>query len=196
MRMVCHMPREVDTDQRLADIAAATLSVARETGAPSVTIRSVARRLGGSTTLVPNYLPTRAALIMTALDRGRDRWLEERDATIAAHPPADRLAALMEWSLSSTAEDAVLRTLILEIVANAEVEPELRETLQLESAEFRGFVERTADSSGFADPVHVAELLYVIVRGCYLAMMEDDRHWTPERIRSLTDTVIGSFERA
>ena len=46
------MPREVDADQRLADIAAATLHVARDTGAQSVTIRSVARQLGGSTTLV------------------------------------------------------------------------------------------------------------------------------------------------
>lgn len=189
------MPREIDTDRRLADIADATLQVARETGAQSVTIRSVAGRLGGSTTLVTNYLPTRAALIMNALDRGRDRWLEERDAAVAAHPAAERLTTLMEWSLSSTAEDAALRTLIFEIATNPDIEPELRAALQRESAEFREYVERTAADAGFADPAHVAELLYVVVRGCYLSMMEDDRHWSQARIIALVNAVISSLPR-
>lgn len=189
------MPREVNTEQRLADIAAATLRVARDTGADAVTIRSVAREMGGSTTLVTNYLPTRAALIKNALDRGRDRWLEERDAAIAALPAAERLGALVDWSLSSTAEDAALRTLIFEIVTDADVEPALRSSLQFESAEFRDYFAQTAADAGFAEPRHVAELFYVLVRGCYVAMMEDDGYWTEARSRTLAHTMLASLAR-
>ncbi len=189
------MPRAVDPDQRLADIAEATLRVAFKTGAGSVTIRSVARELGGSTTLVTNYLPSRAALIMNALDRGRDRWLAERSEAVASLPAAQRLSAVMDWSLSSSADDLVLRTLILEIVANADVEPELRQSLIRESDEFRAFVEDTARESGYADPRHVADLLYVVVRGSYIALMEDDRYWTESRVQDLVRTVIDGLPR-
>ena len=185
------MPRAVDPDQRLADIAEATLRVAFKTGAGSVTIRSVARELGGSTTLVTNYLPSRAALIMNALDRGRDRWLAERSEAVASLPAAQRLSAVMDWSLSSSADDLVLRTLILEIVANAE----LRQSLIRESDEFRAFVEDTARESGYADPRHVADLLYVVVRGSYIALMEDDRYWTESRVQDLVRTVIDGLPR-
>lgn len=189
------MPREVDVNQRLADIAAATIRVARVTGAQSVTIRSVARELGGSTTLVTNYLPSRAALIMNALDLGRDRWLEERGAAVAVLPPPDRLAALVDWSLSSTPDDLVLRTLILEIVANADVEPELRQSLQRESEEFRRVLETTARESGFADPAHVAELLYILVRGAYIATMEDPSHWDENRVRGMLRATMATLPR-
>ncbi|HJG47134.1 TetR family transcriptional regulator, partial [Corynebacterium variabile] len=62
------MPREVDTSARLQRIADATLAVAREQGTRAVTLRAVAKELGGSTTLVTNYLKTRADLILNALD--------------------------------------------------------------------------------------------------------------------------------
>jgi AcrR family transcriptional regulator len=190
------MPREVDTGQRYADIAAATIRVARTAGAQAVTIRSVARELGGSTTLVTNYLPSRAALIMNALDQGRDRWLEERSAAVAALPPSERLAGLVDWSLSSSPDDAVLRTLILEIVANAGVEPELRASLQRESREFQDVLESTARESGFTDPRHVAELLYVLVRGAYIATMEDSEHWDETRVRDLVQATLAGLPRS
>ncbi|MEB7505764.1 TetR family transcriptional regulator C-terminal domain-containing protein [Arthrobacter koreensis] len=189
------MPREVNTEKRLADIAAATVRVARTAGAQSVTIRSVARELGGSTTLVTNYLPSRAALIMNALDQGRDRWLEERRAVVAASPPGERLAALIDWSLSATSDDSVLRTLILEIVANARVEPEMRESLHRESVEFQQILESTASESGFADARHVAELLYIIVRGAYIATVEDPEHWNEDRVRGVVHSTISTLPR-
>ncbi|WP_440708687.1 TetR/AcrR family transcriptional regulator [Herbiconiux sp. YIM B11900] len=190
------MPREVNTDQRYADIAAATIRVARTTGAQSVTIRSVARELGGSTTLVTNYLPSRAALIKNALDQGRDRWLDERNASVTALPAPDRLAGLVDWSLSSSPDDAVLRTLILEIVANVDVEPELRASLQRESLEFQDDLEATARESGFADPRHVAELLYVLVRGTYIATMEDPEHWDDARVRAMVHATMAGLPRS
>ena len=172
------MPREVDADQRLADIAAATIRVARSAGSHAVTIRSVARELGGSTTLVTNYLPSRAGLILNALDHGRDRWQAALDETLAAcRRREDRFTAVIEWSLTTGPDEPVLRALILEIVANADREPDLRTALHRETGEFQRLLLEEARTAGFADPEHVAGLAYLLVRGSYVASSEDPARW-------------------
>ncbi|SFS14203.1 transcriptional regulator, TetR family [Microbacterium sp. cf046] len=190
------MPRDVDPDKRLADVAAATVQVARTSGAHSVTIRAVATQLGGSTTLVTNYLPSRAALILNALDHGRDRWREELAAALTGVSDEDRLATVIEWSLTSTSDDPVLRTLIMEIVANAAVEPDMAASLHRESTEFRELLRSAAAESGFADPDDVAGLAYLLVRGAYIAATEDPEHWTDARIRDVIQGTVSAQPRS
>jgi AcrR family transcriptional regulator len=189
------MPRAVDHDQRLGDIAAATIRVARAAGAHAVTIRSVALELGGSTTLVTNYLPTRAALILNALDRGRDRWRVELNEALSRAEPEARLAAVIDWALDSTADDPVLRTLILEIVANATLEPVMAESLQRESAAFREQLRAAAADAGFDDPGAVADIAYLLVRGAYVAATEDPRHWDDAHLRGVIQTAVAALPR-
>lgn len=190
------MPREIDTEKRLSDIAAATIAVARSAGTRAVTIRAVAAQLGGSTTLVTNYLPSRAALILNALDQGRDRWEAERALALADTEAPQRLRMLLHWALSSSADDPVLRTLILEIVANASFEPDMAEALRRESARFQAVLEQTAEESGFAEPRAVAELAYLLVRGAYIAATEDPGRWTDEHLRAVIDgTIEGQVRR-
>jgi AcrR family transcriptional regulator len=194
--MLTAMPRDVDLDKRLADVAAATVQVARTSGAHSVTIRSVAKQLGGSTTLVTNYLPSRAALILNALDHGRDRWRAELDAALAGVAHEQRLATVIEWSLTSTSDDPVLRTLIMEIVANAAVEPDMAASLHRESTQFRDLLRAAASESGFADADRVASLAYLLVRGSYIAATEDAEHWTVARIREVIQGTVSTQPRS
>jgi len=190
------MPREVNADQRLADIAAATIRVARSAGPHAVTIRSVAAELGGSTTLVTNYVPSRAALILNALDRGRDRWQAELDASLAgAGDDDDRFAAIIEWSLTTGPDEPVLRALILEIVANADREPEMRAALHRETIAFQGFLLEEARSAGFADPEHVTGLAYLLVRGAYFASAEDPARWDDAQLRAVIHAALASQPR-
>lgn len=175
------MPREVNPHQRLADIADATVRVARAHGAQAVTIRSVARELGGSTTLVTNYLPTRAALIANALDR----WRRDRDGIDVMTGDADPLTALLEATLTSNADDPVLRTLILEIVANASVEPELGANLRRESMAFQDELAHAARASGIAQPRDMAEVIYLLLRGATIAAAEDPTHWNEAHLREV-----------
>lgn len=179
------MPREVNADQRLADIAEATIRVARANGAQAVTIRSVARELGGSTTLVTNYLPTRAALIANALDRARDRWNAERERAAVTTGRPEPLVALLTASLTSTSDDPVLRALILEIVANASVEPELGANLRRESTLFQDELALAAAESGYADARRVAELAYLLLRGATIAAAEDPVYWDDAHLREV-----------
>lgn len=178
------MPRPVDADQRLADIADATVRVARESGAQAVTVRSVARALGGSTTLVTNYLPTRSALIMNALDRARDRWRTER-VTAGEIGAGSPLEAMLDAVLTSNADDPALRSLILEIVANASLEPQLRERLRRESADFQVELADAARVSGHRDPQLVSDILYLALRGSIIASAEDPDVWGEERLQRI-----------
>jgi len=190
------MPREVDADQRLADIAAATIRVARSAGSHAVTIRSVARELGGSTTLVTNYLPSRAALILNALDHGRDRWQAALDESLARAATADRFAAVIEWSLTTGPDEPVLRALILEIVANADREPDLRLSLQRETTAFQRLLLDEARNAAYADPEHVAGLAYLLVRGSYFAGMEDPARWDESELREVIQAALAEQPRS
>jgi len=190
------MPREVDAGQRLADIAAATIRVARSAGSHAVTIRSVARELGGSTTLVTNYLPSRAALILNALDQGRDRWQAALDVSLTETAPSDRFAAVIEWSLSTGPDEPVLRALILEIVANADREPDLRTALHRETSAFQALLLDEARTAGYADPDHVAGLAYLLVRGSYVASAEDPARWDEAQLRRVIHATLAAQPRA
>jgi AcrR family transcriptional regulator len=189
------MPREVAADQRLADIAAATIRVARSAGSHAVTIRSVARELGGSTTLVTNYLPSRAGLILNVLDHGRDRWQAALDEALAAAAPEDRFTAVIEWSLTTGPDEPVLRALILEIVANADREPTLRAALHRETGQFQRLLLEEARTAGFADAEHVAGLAYLLVRGSYVASAEDPARWDEPQLRQVIHATLAAQPR-
>lgn len=189
------MPRDIDREARLQDIADATIRVARASGAHAVTIRAVARELGGSTTLVTNYLPSRAALILNVLDRARDRWRGEYESSTAGLPAAQRFEALISWEPEADEIEPVLRALILEIVANADVEPTLREALRRESETYRDALRQAAAEAGYADPALAADLGYLLLRGAYFANAEDPDHWTPARTREVALAALRALPR-
>lgn len=184
------MPRDIDRDQRLNDIAEATIRVARSAGAHAVTIRAVAREMGGSTTLVTNYLPSRAALILNVLDRASEQWQRGYDELAVSLSPLKRLDALLLWVPDEAdGPGDVFRTLLLEIVATAETEPDLRASLKRESEVYRRQIVEAATLAGFDDPVLAADTAYLLVRGAYFAAAEDPESWTPERVRLATRTL-------
>ncbi|WP_297006167.1 TetR/AcrR family transcriptional regulator [uncultured Corynebacterium sp.] len=189
------MPREVDTTARLRRIADATLTVAREQGTRAVTLRAVAKELGGSTTLVTNYLKTRADLILNALDHADARWGEELEDALSRCAPADRLLETATWALFTRSDDMVPRALIIEILANATVEPEMAANLAIEAGKVRNQLLTAAEESGFRNPEAVAETVYLMVRGASFANIEDAAHWPEERALDVIRRVLDVAER-
>ena len=112
------MPIEVDTGERLADIARATIDVAQERGTQAVTLRAVAERLGRSTAYITNFVPSRAHLMANALEHARARWDEDRAAHLGERVGVERLAELARWMCTSSPEEQVLRSLWIEVIAD------------------------------------------------------------------------------
>jgi AcrR family transcriptional regulator len=176
------VPIDVDVNERLREIARATIALAEEDGIGAITIRAVATRLGGSTTLVTNYLPNRAELLANAVHHAYGAWNDEFDSQYGDTPPVDRLEALAVWSSSTSGNDAVLRRLLIELLMDHQMEPRLRTEVLERATEHHAQLFAAAVDRRVEDPSFVADVLFLVLRGFYLTSVEDPGAWTSERV--------------
>ncbi|WP_055523902.1 TetR/AcrR family transcriptional regulator [Streptomyces graminilatus] len=177
------MPIEVDEVRRRNEIAAATLQVARESGVRSVTIRAVAARLGGSTTMVTNYISSRSALMLNAIRCAEEEW--ERDQTEALDGLAgpERLRSFAQWMCTTERDDVVLRRLLMEVVGEASADGEetaVERDLRAMSRKHRKEIHDSAVEAGLPDAELSADVLHLLLRGYWLSVLEDPQTWTSE----------------
>jgi AcrR family transcriptional regulator len=189
------VPIDVDVRERLTQIAKATLEVIRERGAEGVTLRAVARQLGGSTTLVTNYLPTRTALLRNAVQHSYDNWAAELTEQVAGVPKQERLGAIVAWSCGTEPGDEVLRQLFIELVGRSGSDNELADMMEQDSVAEQEELLEAATQAGAADPAFAADVLHLLLRGFYLASLETPEAWTSERVRPLAARLVELLTR-
>ncbi|MEU9736003.1 TetR family transcriptional regulator C-terminal domain-containing protein [Streptomyces sp. NPDC048002] len=185
------MPIDVDEVQRRKAIAEATLAIAARDGARAVTIRAVAKELGGSTAMVTNYVPTRTDLITNAVRAAESRWRDDLKAHVGDRTGADRLRATVEWHLSTEPEDLLLRALWVEMLTWARSDPE-----GIDRQEPREAREEFLDAStaaGVPDAALAADVLSLLTRGYYVSTMEEPAYWTPERASRVAGAVVAAL---
>ncbi|MFF8610495.1 TetR/AcrR family transcriptional regulator [Streptomyces sp. NPDC015346] len=187
------MPIDVDEVQRRKEIAQATLAVAARDGARAITIRAVAKELGGSTAMVTNYVPTRMALIINAVRAAESRWRTDLEARVGELLGKERLLATVEWNLSTEPDDLLLRTLWVEMLSSLHTDPNGAD--QREPRESRQEFLDAAAAAGVPDPELAADVLFLLTRGYFISTVEDPSFWTTERAtrvaRAVVDTLVG-----
>lgn len=192
------MPIDVDTDERLADIARATVDVARERGTRAVTLRAVAERLGRSTAYITNFVPSRAHLMANALDHARTQWNVSRSEHLGELVGVERLAALTRWMCSSSPEENVLRSLWIEVIADVRGANEraYRVVRGVTDATYEKFldgaehVERDGEPVDLATAAHIADILYLYCRGYEVKAVEDPESWTDARVQASLEVLL------
>lgn len=184
------VPIDVDVRERLDQIARATLAVMRAGGSEAVTIRAVARALGGSTTLVTNYLPSRTALLRNAVRYAYDSWEADLDGALADVPAPARLGAIVEWSCGTEPDDEILRQLFIELVGRSGSDHEVADMMAQDSAGQHESLVEAAGQAGAPDPAFAADVLHLLLRGFYLASLETPDAWTSERVRPLAARLV------
>ncbi|MBS1890588.1 MAG: TetR family transcriptional regulator C-terminal domain-containing protein [Actinobacteria bacterium] len=175
------MPIQVDVDLRLDELAVATLKVVQRDGLNALTIRAVAQEVGRSTTVVTNYLPSRAALVLNAFRHGRRDWDRKLDRAVAGLTGRDRLRRTLEWWSSTEPLDGALRQLWLEILLTANENAEFAELIARISAEDRSRVAAVLGDAEVEVDDLVVDTLLLLLRGFWLSATEDPREWYPER---------------
>ncbi|MBT2477422.1 TetR/AcrR family transcriptional regulator [Streptomyces sp. ISL-94] len=187
------MPIDVDEVQRRKAIAQATLAVAARDGTHAITIRAVAKELGGSTAMVTNYVPTRTDLITNAVRAAESRWRDDLEARVGDLTGADLLRATVEWHLSTEPEDLLLRALWVEMLSSAHTDPN-----GVDRREPRASRQEFLDLStaaGVPDADLAADVLSLLTRGYYVSTMEEPTYWTAERAgrvaKAVVDALIG-----
>ncbi|MFG2650404.1 TetR/AcrR family transcriptional regulator [Streptomyces sp. NPDC048436] len=187
------MPIDVDEVQRRKEIAQATLAVAARDGARAITIRAVAKELGGSTAMVTNYVPTRIALITNAVRAAESRWRADLDDHVGELGGKERLRATVEWHLSTEPEDLLLRTLWVEMLSTAHTDPAGVDRRQPRESR-QEFLEASI-AAGVPDAELAADMLSLLTRGYFVSTIEDPAYWTPERAgriaRAVVDGLVG-----
>jgi AcrR family transcriptional regulator len=176
------VPIDVNTHERLRAIAIATLEVAEARGADGVTMRAVAETMGGSTTLVTNYIPNRAGLLMNAVAHAFEQWEDELERVHGESSPQERLEAVATWSCSTTGNDTLIRRLLIEMLARSTKDSVLQETVRDEARGHREQLREAAAESDVPDPEFAADVLHLALRGYYLSNLEDPEAWTSERV--------------
>ncbi|MGW7071766.1 TetR/AcrR family transcriptional regulator [Streptomyces sp. NPDC054855] len=185
------MPIDVDEVQRLKAIAEATLAVAARDGARAVTIRAVAKELGGSTAMVTNYVPTRTALITNAVRAAESRWRADLEAHVGDLTGADRLRATVEWHLSTEPDDLLLRALWVEMLSSAHTDPAGVD--RQEPRESREEFLQASTAAGVPDAGLAADVLSLLTRGYYVSSMEEPAYWTTERANRVAGAVVNAL---
>jgi AcrR family transcriptional regulator len=184
------MPIDVDHEQRMKDIARATISVVKERGAEGVTVRAVAERLGGSTTLVTNFLPTRGDLLLNAVRFILDGWNDEMTRTLAGVPAAEYFAAYSRWNISTAGDDQAYRRLLIEVVASSGSYPVAQHAIRGFSRENHETLLEAARAADATTPEFAADVIHLVLRGFYLASLEDPERWAYERMAPIIDRLL------
>ncbi|MFC8663074.1 TetR/AcrR family transcriptional regulator [Streptomyces sp. NPDC057199] len=184
------MPVEIDVDQRLAAIADATLEIVAAQGIDGVTIRAVAKRIGGSTTLVTNYLPNREALLRNAVEHAIRSWDKDLRAAIEGVIAEERLFAAVHWASSTVGNDQVLRKLFMELLGRGEPGSGTIHVIRQDTRRIQESLREAADEARAPDSAFTADIVTLVLRGFYLCSLEDPERWTSERMTPLVERLL------
>jgi len=183
------MPIQVDVGQRKRDIAEATFRVAATSGLAGVTLRSVAAELGASTTVITNYLPTRAALLVNAVDLLGDEWVQELEK-IRAESGDDvvhrAMAASVAWDDAEQMRCQFWVDLLTAPGRSGEVDDHLRDTAKRVRSIFEDILSDLGRPAASAE----SDVLFLMAQGVFVSIVEDPEAWPPKRVTAAANRMV------
>lgn len=182
------MPIQVDVTQRRADVADATFRVAARDGLAAVTLRSVAAEMDVSTTTITNYLPTRADLLLNAVDRMTDEWLDELEAARTGRSPDDALRAVMREAVGWDQEELVRSQFWVAVLATQS--PQVRRQVGEVEDAVREVLAKLVEECGHPRAAAAADQLFLFAQGSFASIVEAPGRWTPDRLRAAADAAV------
>ena len=192
------MPIDVDVAARLDEIAEATLRVVRREGPRGITIRNVAAELGGSTTVVTNYVPSRSALLLNVVTRAQRRWGDKVEELGAGLHGAELFRTIADWSATTERDDQEVRQLWLGLAAHMESDSATHTALREDARAHHATLRAALAESEAPDPDGGSDLMYLLLRGFYFAGVEDPELWNEDRVRraveKLSDLLLPASE--
>jgi len=188
------MPRFVDPEERKASIISAMIEALAEGGFPTFTLRSLAKRMGGSSTLITHYFPNRDALIGALLESVLKDADKKRAELLEIDDPHERLHAVLEYFLPDDPETLALERVRVALVAHRDAEPALREFFDKLEPGMRGVMR--AGLEEFVDAEELDEMVDVLrawTSGIALSAVEHPEMWTPERQAAALERFVSSM---
>lgn len=189
------MPRYVDHDARRDEIIGAMIEVIADSGLHGLSFRSVADRLGGSTTLVTHYYPT----IKDLLDDLAVRFIQSWDRELAAlhagvDDPYERLWMLLMWLLPLDVRGRREERSRIALLADQLAGHEHRAKFEAYEKRIRQYFREQVSELVPGDEVEPAvELLRVVVNGIGLSTCEHPAKWTRRRQLAVIELTLAGL---
>ncbi|MFF3501210.1 TetR/AcrR family transcriptional regulator [Streptomyces sp. NPDC003247] len=173
------------------EIVMASVAALSEGGLPELTLRKIAKRMGGSITLITHYFADREALLQAILDytlSNADAFLLE---LASIEDPLERLRASLRWFLPLTEESLALEKARVALVAYRHAEPLLRaRSDELEPA-MRSVLRHGLGGFVPAERLDASiDLARSWVSGMALSAVEHPEMWTPQRQLATLDEFV------
>lgn len=184
------MPIQVDLAERRAAIADATVRVATREGLQAVTIRSVAAELGASTTVITNYLPTRTALLVNALQQIESKWLEELESGLGGDSPEDALRRAMRLAVDWDADELLRLQFWIAVLAVPDRDAEVDRHLVDSTEAMRNLFSKLVDQCGHPQATIAADMLVLVAQGAFVSIVETPEEWSRERMMQTADAAV------
>lgn len=140
--------------------------------------------------MITNFLPSRGALIFNAFTLHDQLWQEDLDRHVRGLTGVPRLRALVEWHCTVNDIDDVLRRLWIEMLSTIQTLPaDLAEVPHRQGRNSYATVADAVADAGLSD--QAADILFLMIRGYFVASIEDPASWPPERAAAAALPVAG-----
>lgn len=176
------MPRHVDAAQRKRAIVDASVRILAEGGYSALTLRRLAKRMGGSITLITHYFQDREALVSALLDQVIADADAITDQLKSIDDPRTRLFEVLKFFLPITDETMELERARVALTTHKNTVPAVADFFVRLEPGMRHVIEIALD--GFIAPDDLEEtidLLRAWTSGVVLVSFEHPEIWTPER---------------
>lgn len=188
------MPRNVDLAERRRQIIDAVVQTLGDGGFAKFSLSSVARRMGGSITLITHYFPNREALMKGLLDQTLNDRQEIFDQLTVIDDPGRRLHAALRYFLPADPESLALERARVALSSHINADPAVAEFFQNLEPAMRAVLH--TGLAGFVDGPELDTLVDVMrawTSGVAISAVEHPEIWTPQRQLRALDVFISSI---
>lgn len=189
------MPRFVDHQERRRSILRAAASVLAEDGYANFSLRAIAHRMGGSSTLVTHYFSTRQELISALIEVVFDDAKIEHERLTRMPPGRERLSAVLEYFLPTDTESAEQERIRIALLPYRESDPTVGSFFARLEGQMRDLLRFGVTGAVRDEEVDFSvSLIRTWVNGIALSVVEHPELWATTLQRAIMQWLVDTLE--
>ncbi len=181
------MPRRIDREQRRRDILQAAYGLLVEGGMSGLTFRTIAERLGGSTTMVTHYFASQSELLDQLVLMMLDGWEQQlAELEVGTTNDVERLWVVLNWLVPRTTEGVQEERTRIILLRDGLLDAGTRLLFESWDAKIRQLLRERIRPLVMADAVELrVDMLRSVTNGLTLSIMEHPHAWDIPRIEAV-----------
>ena len=184
-------PRQIDPVQRRTDITSAAIRILARGGASALTLRSLAKELGGSITLVTHFFSTREDIFTALIDDVASGYEEELAQLEDGADAESRLRILLEWLVPLSDEDVAQEAGRIALISQRGSHAGIDHFFEVMESRVRKLLEdRLAPLLPAKEVGGAVDYLRATTNGVVLSSVEHPEVWTRERRLAVLETAL------